>query len=327
MSNVNSKQRHSVAVVFAVASLIYSTSQRATAEISSPKPGSVFRDCANCPEMVVLPEGRFLMGSSPEESARDVAAAPDSDTSTAKRAVTREQPLHEATISSAFGLGRFPVTKREFAVFVEKSGYTPTPGCTLYALQYHVSPQADWQSPGFAQTERDPVVCVNWRDAKAYVEWLNKETRHSTSAEGDGPYRLPSEAEWEYAARAGTRTARWWGDSIGENNTVCQQCGSKWDWKQTAPVGSFHPNQFGVYDLLGNASQWTEDCWNEDYVNASRDGHPSETGNCERRVVRGGTWFNLPWVLRSSTRSALNQANRYDGIGFRIAKTLKLSSP
>jgi formylglycine-generating enzyme required for sulfatase activity len=310
---------------FSIALLIYLTSQRATAEISAPQPGSVFRDCANCPEMIVLPEGRFLMGSSPEEGARDIATAPESDTSAAKKSVAREQPLHEVTISSAFGLGRFPVTKGEFATFVEKSGYAPNPGCILYALQYHVSAQADWRSPGFDQSERDPVICVNWQDAKAYIDWLNKEAQRSTSTGSDGPYRLPSEAEWEYAARAGTRTARWWGDSIGKNNAVCQPCGSKWDGKQTAPVGSFNPNPFGLYDLLGNAIQWTEDCWNEDYISAPTDGRPSATGDCARRAGRGGDWANVPWVLRSATRFGL-RIDRYNYVGFRVAKSLKLSS-
>jgi formylglycine-generating enzyme required for sulfatase activity len=308
-----------------VAFLIYSTSQRATAEISAPQPGAAFRDCVDCPEMIVLPAGHFMMGSSPEEGARDIAAAPESDTFAAKKSVAREQPLHEVTIGSAFALGKFPVTKDEFATFVEKSGYAPTSGCVLYALQYHVSARADWRTPGFAQTGRDPVVCVTWQDAKAYVEWLNKETNSSAAFGGDGSYRLPSEAEWEYAARAGTRTARWWGDYIGNNNAVCQTCGSKWDGNQTAPVGSFNPNPFGLYDLLGNAAQWTEDCWNDDYVGAPIDGRPSATGDCARRAGRGGDWANVPWVLRSATRFGL-RIDRYNYVGFRVAKTLKPSS-
>jgi formylglycine-generating enzyme required for sulfatase activity len=299
-------------------------SQQAIAETSAPEPGSLFRDCPRCPEMVVIPAGNFIMGSSAEETDREIEVAPDSDKSTIKKFVLTEKPQHEVTFNQPFALAKFPVTKNEFAAFVEETGYTQAPGCVLYALQYHVSPKADWRLPGFIQTERDPAICVNWQDAKSYIEWLNKK---STNSANDGPYRLPSEAEWEYAARAGTRTARWWGDTIGRNNADCARCGSKWDQERTAPVGSFHPNPFGLYDVLGNVDQWTEDCWNESYIDAPADGAAWTVGNCERRLARGGSWSGFSWVIRSATRFGLTAENRSDFTGFRVAKTLRPAAP
>jgi formylglycine-generating enzyme required for sulfatase activity len=311
-----------VAGVFAAVSFSNLIARQANAQTTAPEVGSVFRDCSDCPEMVVIPAGKFLMGSSPEEAARDVATAPSFDTSTAKRSVLTEQPQHEVTINAPFALGKYPITKGEFAAFVQETGYMPAPGCILYSLQYHVSPQADWKLPGFVQTERDPVICVNWQYAKAYIGWLNKKLASSTDSTIEEPYRLPSEAEWEYAARAGTRTARWWGDSIGRNNAVCARCGSKWDQTQTAPVGSFHPNPFGLYDVPGNVWQLTEDCWNQSYLGAPDDGSPRLTGSCNYRVGRGGSWASFPWLLRSATRTGFPSDHRANDIGFRVAKTL-----
>jgi formylglycine-generating enzyme required for sulfatase activity len=315
-----------VVLLLSMIAASWMVSQQANAQTTAPEVGSVFRDCPDCPEMVVIPAGNFLMGSSPDEAARDIEAAPISDTSSIRKLVLAKQPQHEITIKQPFALAKFPVTKSEFGTFVEETKYTPAPGCFLHSLQYHESSQASWQEPGFVQIERDPVVCVNWQDAKAYVAWLNKKLASSINSENDEPYRLPSEAEWEYAARAGTRTARWWGDGIGKNNTVCDRCGSKWDLMQPAPVGSFHSNPFGLYDLLGNVSQWTGDCWNENYTGGPIDDTPRATGNCERRVGRGGNWANLPWVIRSATRSGLSRENRVDVLGFRVAKTLNPTS-
>lgn len=312
-----------IAGVLAAVGVPHAVPQPANAQTTAPEAGSVFRDCSACPEMVVIPAGSFMMGSSPGEAARDIDEAPSSSVPTIRKLIPMEQPQHEVTISLPFALGKYPVTKGEFAAFVQETGYTPAPGCILYSLQYHVSPQADWKLPGFPQTERDPVVCVNWQDAKAYIRWINKKSGGSPDFTIQGPYRLPSEAEWEYAARAGTRTARWWGDPIGRNNTVCARCGSKWDQAQTAPVGSFRPNPFGLYDILGNVTQWTEDCWNESYTDPPTEGVPWLMGNCQRRVARGGDWSGFPWLVRSATRFGLTAENRINLSGFRVAKTLQ----
>ena len=153
-----------------------------------------------------------------------------------------------------------------------------------------------WRNPGFSQTDGHPVVCVNWTDAKVYVGWLSGKT-------GEG-YRLLSESEWEYVARAGTGTARyWWGDEIGRNRANCDGCGSRWDNRQTAPVGSFSANGFGLYDVHGNVWEWVEDCRNESYAGAPTDGSAWESGDCSRRVLRGGSWGSGAGDLRSANRT------------------------
>jgi formylglycine-generating enzyme required for sulfatase activity len=294
--------------------------QQVNTDPSGPPPGSSFHDCSNCPEMVVIPSGSFLMGSSSDEAERDVAEVSRSEVSFVRKALLTEQPQHRVEITRPFALAKFPVTKGGFAAFVNDTGYTTASGCSLYALHYHEAPDADWRSPGFSQADQEPVVCVTWRDAKAYIGWLNQKLVSSAGAE---LYRLPSEAEWEYAARAGTQTSRWWGDAIGRNNTDCARCGSPWDQEKTAPVGSFHPNPFGLYDVLGNVAQWTDDCWNENYTDAPADGSPWLTGDCKRRVARGGDWANFPWVVRSGRRSGF-LPDAYNFVGFRVAKSLRL---
>jgi formylglycine-generating enzyme required for sulfatase activity len=261
----------------------------------------VFRDCPDCPEMVVIPAGRVLMGSSEKEPER----------------FDSEGPQHLVSLRW-FALGKYDVTVAEFRAFVKETGYEAG-ACSW--------PEGtSWQSSGFVPAA--PVVCVNWHDAQAYIAWLNTKLRGSSSgtAKTDGPYRLPSEAEWEYAARAGTVTARWWGDSIGIGNANCNGCGSIWDNRQLAPVDSFSPNPFGLYGMLGNVWQWTEDCWNESYVGAPNGGAPWTTGDCGKRVLRGGSWSNLPKFVRSAARNRDDIARRgFDYAsyaGFRVAMTL-----
>jgi formylglycine-generating enzyme required for sulfatase activity len=158
------------------------------------------------------------------------------------------------------------------------------------------------------------VINVSWNDAKEYAAWLAKKTGKS--------YRLLSEAEWEYAARAGTATKYYWGDDIGEGNANCIGCGSQWDSKQTVPVGSFKPNALGLYDMAGNVWQWVEDCWYDNYNGAPKDGSPAiEISGC-RRVLRGGSWLNVPQLLRAARRDMYNSGIRFAIIGFRVARTL-----
>ena len=160
-----------------------------------------------------------------------------------------------------------------------------------------------------------PVINVSWEDiTKQYIPWLNKKTGEQ--------YRLPSEAEWEYAARAGSETKYSWGNSIGNNKANCDGCGSRWDNSQTAPVGSFAANAFGLYDMHGNVWEWTQDCWNGSYKDAPSDGTAWLSGNCGRRVLRGGSWNSYPDILRSANRSSNTTGNRFDNVGFRLARTL-----
>lgn len=291
---------------------------------TAPLAGAIFHDCPNCPEMVVVPAGTYLMGSSAADTDRDMVAS--GYTSLVKGYLDEEHPQHEVRIGHAFGLSRYLVTRGNYAAFVRATGYTSTAGCVFYRrysrVSYAYHGDGNWQNPGFPQTEQDPVVCVSWWDAQAYTEWLNANLRGSMAGNAGGLYRLPSEAEWEYAARAGQQTARWWGDDIGTNNANCRECGSRWDDKGTAPVGSFGPNQFGLYDVLGNAGEWTQDCWQTDYAGAPADGTARTYGDCGYRAVRGHAWNSEAWTLRSAGRYGLGIDQAFSYVGFRVAKTL-----
>lgn len=163
--------------------------------------------------------------------------------------------------------------------------------------------------------DRAPVVMVSWHDAQGFIGWLNKK-------EGARAYRLPSEAEWEYAARAGTTTRYSWGDAIGRNRANCYDCGSEWDDKRPAPVGSFAPNAFGLYDMHGNVREWVADCWNDSYRGAPADGSAWTSGDCDSRVLRGGSWSYLPQGLRSANRNWLTPSVRNFIDGFRLVQDL-----
>ena len=268
-----------------------------------------FQDCPDCPPMVAIPAGQFLMGSPASEKGR----------------FDSEGPQHEVRVP-AFALGKYDVTNEEFLAFLKETGYQPAPCDPILGMV--------WRSPGdglaYPPSNIDPpglpAVCVNWYDAEAYIAWLNAKLHALGQSHGAGPYRLPSEAEWEYAARAGTRTARWWGEAIGKDNANCDGCGSRWDAVLIAPAGSFGPNPFGLYDMLGNVWDWTADCWNESYVGAPADGRPWAKGDCSRRVLRGGSWSNLPEFVRSAARAKADSAGRdfdYAGYaGFRVARSL-----
>ncbi len=154
---------------------------------------------------------------------------------------------------------------------------------------------------------------MSWQDAQEYVKWLGEVTGHA--------YRLPSEAEWEYAARAGTATPYWWGKGIGKNRAVWEGCGES-EGNMTAPAGSFAPNAFGLYEVHGNVWEWTADCWNGSYAGAPNDGAPWTTGNCNKRVLRGGSWGIKPKHLRVARRRGDKITLRSGKRGFRVAMTL-----
>jgi formylglycine-generating enzyme required for sulfatase activity len=160
------------------------------------------------------------------------------------------------------------------------------------------------------------VINVTWDDAQRYAGWLAKMTGK--------PYRLLTEAEYEYATRAGTQTAYPWGDDVGKNNANCLTCGSNWDGKQrTAPVGSFQPNGFGLYDMVGNVFEWVEDCYNASYNGAPTNGSAwIDGGDCQNRMARAGSWFNSPIILRSANRAWFAPGVRMSLLGFRVGRTL-----
>ena len=258
--------------------------QAAEARAREMRPGREFRDCEECPEMVMVPAGDYVMGSSRGEVGRD----------------EDEGPQHKVRMGEAFAIGKYEVTFDEWEACVAGGG------CGGYR------PDDEGWGRG-----RRPVVNVSWEDAKDYVGWLT----HKTGKE----YRLLSESEWEYVARAGATAAYWWGDGIGNGRANCDGCGSRWDNKGTGPVGSFGANEFGVHDVHGNVWEWVEDCWHGDYAGAPADGSAwTSGGDCSRRILRGGSWLDFPRSLRSADRYANPAVYRHSFSGFRIARTLTL---
>ena len=206
---------------------------------------------------------------------------------------------HEVTIGAPFAVGRYEVT------FGEWDACARDGGCPRGE---DIADDWDWGRG------RRPVIYVSWDDAKRYVRWLSRKTGKA--------YRLPSESEWEYAARAGTQTAYSWGDEIGVNRANCDGCGSQWDDSKTAPVGSFGVNAWGLHDMHGNVWEWVEDCWNDSYAGSPVDGSAWLRGDCDKRVLRGGSWYFPPSYLRAAARYRDATGVRYSGIGFRVARTL-----
>jgi formylglycine-generating enzyme required for sulfatase activity len=258
------------------------------------------------PEMVRLPKGQFQMGSPPGEQHR----------------ASNEGPQHPVVLQNAIAFGRFEVTRGEIERFAKETGYTTDAekgkGCSRRTNQ----PSTNWRSVGFYQDASHPVVCVSWNDARAYADWLSAETGE--------PYRFPTEAEWEYAARAAESTSRfWWGDEVNEKDTTwanCDGCGdTEWDGKKTAPVGQFPANEFGLHDTSGNVWEWVQDCWHDSYEGAPGDASPwleTDGGDCTRRVVRGGSWGGVPWYVRSASRTRYTADYRNYGVGFRLAQDI-----
>ncbi len=270
-----------------------------------------FRECPDCPEMVGIPAGTFVMGSPPGEPGR----------------FDSEGPQHAVSIK-AFALGKYDITSAQFLLFLKETRYQPVACNSVLGMGWHAPAHGPAYAPAYEEPPKWPAVCLDWRDADAYIAWLNAKVRRLRPelAERAGPYRLPTEAEWEYAARAGTKTARWWGDAIGVNKANCNGCGSPWDDRLLADVDSFAPNPFGLYGMLGNSWQWTADCWHLNYKGAPTDGSAWSEKNCTRRVIRGGSWNNLPVFVRAASRSgSVTDGGEYDYsslAGFRVARDL-----
>ena len=210
-----------------------------------------------------------------------------------RNCVSDEKPVHSVRIAS-FELSKYEVTFEEYDAFTDATGRR----------------RAD--DGGWGRGRR-PVINVYWDDAVAYTQWLSSQTRET--------YRLPSEAEWEYAARAGSTTKYSWGNYIGDNRANCDGCGSRWDDRQTAPVGSFSANRWGLHDMHGNVWERVQDCWNSNYRGAPTDGSAWESGDCSYRVLRGGSWDLNPWYFRSAYRGGYSTGFRNDDYGFRVARS------
>jgi formylglycine-generating enzyme len=273
---------------------------------AAQKPGEIFRDCPECPEVVVIPPGTFERGSPEDERVRDA---------TPKAFADREILRAKVTIPRAFAMSRHEITRGEFARFAAATKRPDPPSCGVFDRAtdgWGQQPGYSWRRPGFAQTDQHPAICMNWEDARDYAAWLAKSTGK--------PYRLASEAEWEYAARAGTTTARYWGDAFEPGcalaNTMTaqtvQELGNPKSWQNkvvctaqrsfTVPVGSFPANPFGLHDMIGNAFEWVQDCYWPTYEGAPTDGSARERPNCDLRIPRGGAFHSSPWLARAAFR-------------------------
>lgn len=250
------------------------------------------RDCAACPQMIVIPSGEYVMGS--ERLYFDRWLAADA------------APRRSISIQRRFAVSLYEIT------FAQWDACVADGGCAGY------TPPDD----GWGRDNR-PVIHVSWRDAHAYVAWLSEKT--------GSRYRLLSEAEWEYAARAGSNTPYPWGNWAGHRwanygQQDCEPCRGRVDgadrWESTAPVGQFPPNRFGLYDMQGNVYEWTEDCYENSYVGAPTDGAPRIQENCARHVLRGAAWYSDPGRIRSSYRAWQQPDQRDHVIGFRVAKEM-----
>src|SRR5882724_7824079 len=281
------------------------------------KAGDVFRECAGCPEMVVIQAGAFDMGS-PE---------------TEKDRIDNEGPQHRVTIKP-FALGKLELTVEQFAAFADEAKYDTGTVCDVWQDgQWAERPGFNWRRPNFPQTGAHPAPCLSWDDAKAYLAWLSRKTGRT--------YRLPSEAEWEYAARAGATTRFHFGDDEADYcrhgngvdaTALADVPGARekgWNalpcrdgFAFTAPVGSFAANAFGLFDTHGNVFEWVEDCWNDNFNGAPSDGAAWLTGDCKIRVQRGGAWGYPRTYLRIAVRGRQGQAYRYINAGVRVAREI-----
>lgn len=328
------KARHALLLVVAVFISGWAVSTRANsaAEASSLGVGTQFRDCEHCPVLVVVPAGDFIMGSLASEPGRYDEEGP-------------QRSIHIRRLA----VGKFDVTRGEWAAFASATHRKTIGGCTWSGLAgkstMAPNPDATWKALGFEQDDQHPVVCVTWDDAQAYVHWLSERTGHK--------YRLLTEPEWEYAARAGTSTPYPWGSGASHEhaNYGAEECCSgkasgRDKWVGTSPVGAFPPNQFGLYDMHGNVMQWVQDCFAPtfSYAGLPTDGSAysdvvvlelsgdlaamNGTSSCAHHMLRGGDWADPPASIRSAARSfapppgAPLKNYRSAGVGFRVARVL-----
>ena len=286
-------------------SLFANESLSATQEKSHPVVKSSFE-----PEMVEIPAGSFRMG--------DISGT----------GFKNQKPVHQVTIKS-FQMSKYEVTKAEFSAFIKATGYRTdaekgtagNEGCLVNSNGvWEWQSGTSWQDHTFKQGDNEPAVCISWSDAKAYIKWLKDESGKN--------YRLPTESEWEYAARAGSETHFTWGNEPSHEhaNYGKDECCGGWAegrdrWVNTSPSGSFAANAFGLHDMHGNVWEWTEDCWNRKYKGAPTDGAAWNSGDCGRHVLRGGSWDDKPRAIRSAHRFWEHTNDRGNYIGFRLVLT------
>jgi formylglycine-generating enzyme required for sulfatase activity len=278
----------------------------ATAQTSEPEqPLDLGRDCPHCPELVALPAGQAWLGSLPDEKGRE----------------SDEGPVQKVQVK-AFAIGKYEVTKAQWRVFVQQSGHPASSECLTWAGDgYDKPPQLSWQETGFVQTDNHPVVCVSWQDAKAYTQWLSKESAK--------PYRLPTEIEWEYAAKAGLGLVPFpWpiGDPPCSRANFADQSllplhpqwrleGCNDGFGFTSSVGSFAANPWGVFDMQGNAMEWVSSCYQTAIQTQAE-----KNSECAKRVIKGGGWDMTEKYLRNAYRGRAAERIRTTGIGFRVVR-------
>lgn len=274
--------------------------------------GEYFSDCSNCPEMMVLPPGESLIGSKPNEKGR----------------AKNESPAFHVQLPT-YAIAKTEITREQFKYFVDQSGYNPLPGCWHFkTIAWSFDRNRSWENPGIAQSLDHPVICVNWNDAKSYTEWLSRTTGNH--------YRLPSEAEWEYAARGGSEQIFFWGSDV---NQACQYANvydlagdgilrSKWLQPVTCndgavltrAVGQYKPNGHGLYDVIGNVMEWVDDCWFDLHDDENNGGESRRGGACLKRVQKGSNYQFTPESLRPAWRSSDEPIDRTIYTGFRVLR-------
>ena len=251
-----------------------------------------FTDCVGCPQMVVVPGGSFMMGSPADEKDRQ----------------EDEGPQHKVTLSNAFAVGKFEITRGQFAEFVKETNYSVGTSCWVYdGKEWKDTAGKSFRDPGYLQSDDHPAACVSWDDAQAYVKWLSKKSGVN--------YRLLTESEFEYANRAGTTTTFPTGTTI-----TTAEANFNNEKQATTVVGSYSANKFGLFDMAGNVWEWTEDCYEDSYKNASTIGMATQGSSC-KRVFRGGGWGFNPSFLRSANRYWGSSDYRNSYLGFRLART------
>jgi formylglycine-generating enzyme len=283
----------------------------------SHRPGTRFRECPRCPEMIVVPSGHF-------DKAIFLPGPGKSSTV-------------ETTISNSFAVGIYDVTHDQYAAFVEATAHVGGEGCEILdpTGRWITAPQYSWRNPGFPQSNRDPVVCVSWEDAQAYVGWLNSEvrTRGDVGSESrQGPYRLLTGDEWEWAAGGDNAPPQCysgnWHECANFGAPQCYPCGGAIlgndRWLYTSPVGSFTPNVFGLYDVIGDVWQWTDECYNQKDDPWFRNQNISMSDDCSQRILRGISWNDAPprGSISLGVRNNFPKGSRNYANGFRVARDL-----
>jgi len=317
------------AIILAATGTLASCATRSQAPGDAP--GTEFRDCDVCPIMVSVPAGRFLMGTAERDRLIDPRTG---------KPAKNDGPQHEVWIKAPFAVGKFEVTVAEFRAFVADTGHVTTEGgCMEFSppASFTISDDFDWDKPGFEQAENAPVGCVSYFDARVYAEWLHERTGQE--------YRLPSEAEWEYAALAGTTGPYFWGTA---NSLACSYANVRSpgahtiskrqveadkkgfpcddDYALVSPAGSFYPNAFGLYDMQGNVWEWVIDCNHKDYTGAPTDGSAwiddiDAQRGCQFGVIRGGSYLNLVERSNTTVRAGRPQSGRATNMGFRVIRS------